>query len=194
MGITNLIVKLFGVDAAAPLDAMKLDGTTEAALARSLSALPPDKRGWITFARREPYSRRSAWSTPLASWTKAAEKKSRRSRRTKIPPSALCRLKRGSISYRSDRCDKHCSEEFPHPLTCLVLRANVRFAPKSRHRLTVLGCPLCARSRHSPDSQLCALLRRLMPLQERACAVDGASLQLRRLLPGKHCDLCIGRQ
>ena len=50
MGITNLIVKLFGVDAAAPLDAMKLDGTTEAALACSLSALPPNERGWITFA------------------------------------------------------------------------------------------------------------------------------------------------
>ena len=31
-----------------PADAMKLDGTTEAALARSLSALPPDERGWIT--------------------------------------------------------------------------------------------------------------------------------------------------
>jgi len=29
---------------------MKLDGTTAAALARSLSALPPDERGWITFA------------------------------------------------------------------------------------------------------------------------------------------------
>ena len=28
---------------------MKLDGTTEAALVRSLSALPPDERGWITF-------------------------------------------------------------------------------------------------------------------------------------------------
>lgn len=27
-----------------------LDGTTEAALARSLSALPPEERGWITFA------------------------------------------------------------------------------------------------------------------------------------------------
>jgi hypothetical protein len=32
------------------LDAMKLDGTTEATLARSLSALPPNERGWITFA------------------------------------------------------------------------------------------------------------------------------------------------
>jgi hypothetical protein len=29
---------------------MKLDATTEAALVRSLSALPPDERGWITFA------------------------------------------------------------------------------------------------------------------------------------------------
>jgi hypothetical protein len=29
---------------------MKLDGTTEAALARSLSALPLDERAWITFA------------------------------------------------------------------------------------------------------------------------------------------------
>ena len=41
---------LFGADAAAPSGAMKLDGTTEAALARSLSALPPDEPGWITFA------------------------------------------------------------------------------------------------------------------------------------------------
>jgi hypothetical protein len=35
-------------DTAATSDAMKLDGTTEATLARSLSALPPDERGWIT--------------------------------------------------------------------------------------------------------------------------------------------------
>jgi hypothetical protein len=40
---------LFGADAVAPPDAMKLDGTTEAALVRSLSALPPDERRWITF-------------------------------------------------------------------------------------------------------------------------------------------------
>jgi hypothetical protein len=33
-----------------PLDVTKLDGTTEATLARSLSALPPDEQGWITFA------------------------------------------------------------------------------------------------------------------------------------------------
>jgi hypothetical protein len=48
MGITSLIGKLFGADAAPP-DATKLDGTTEAALARSLSALPPDERGWLAF-------------------------------------------------------------------------------------------------------------------------------------------------
>jgi len=51
MGLMSLIGWLFGSDAAAPPpDAIKLDGTTEAALARSLSALPPDERAWITFA------------------------------------------------------------------------------------------------------------------------------------------------
>ena len=46
----GIIRWLFGADATAPPDAMKLDATTEAALVRSLSALPPDERGWITFA------------------------------------------------------------------------------------------------------------------------------------------------
>jgi len=46
----SLIGKLFGADAAGPSDATKLDGTTYAALARSLSALPADERGWLTFA------------------------------------------------------------------------------------------------------------------------------------------------
>jgi hypothetical protein len=41
---------LFGADAVASSDAMKLDGTNEATLARSLSALPAEERGWITFA------------------------------------------------------------------------------------------------------------------------------------------------
>ena len=49
MGIIDLIGKLFGIGVPSPADAMKLDGTTEAALARSLSALPLDERGWITF-------------------------------------------------------------------------------------------------------------------------------------------------
>ena len=50
MALSSLIGKLFGVEAAAPPDAMKLDSTSMAALARSLSGLPPDERGWITFA------------------------------------------------------------------------------------------------------------------------------------------------
>jgi len=50
MGIMNLIRRLFGADAAAPSDAMKLDGTSEVTLARSLSVLSPAERGWITFA------------------------------------------------------------------------------------------------------------------------------------------------
>ena len=51
MGLMSLIGWVFRSDAAAPPpDAMKLDGTTEAALARSLSALPLDERAWITFA------------------------------------------------------------------------------------------------------------------------------------------------
>ena len=50
MKMISLIGWLFGADTAAPLDAMKLDGTTVATLARSLSALPPGERGWITFA------------------------------------------------------------------------------------------------------------------------------------------------
>ena len=41
---------LFGADTPAPLDAVRLDGTTEATLVRSLSALPADERGWVTFA------------------------------------------------------------------------------------------------------------------------------------------------
>jgi hypothetical protein len=40
---------LIGADPPAPLDATKLDGTTSATLARSLSALPPGEQGWITF-------------------------------------------------------------------------------------------------------------------------------------------------
>ena len=50
MGIRSFIGMLFGADAAVLPDATKLDGKTEAALVRSLSALPPEERGWITFA------------------------------------------------------------------------------------------------------------------------------------------------
>jgi hypothetical protein len=46
----SLFGKLFGANTPAPPDAAKLDGTTEATLGRSLSALPQDGRGWVTFA------------------------------------------------------------------------------------------------------------------------------------------------
>jgi hypothetical protein len=46
----SLFGKLFGAGTAAPPDAIKLDATTEAALGRSLSGLPPGERGWLTFA------------------------------------------------------------------------------------------------------------------------------------------------
>jgi hypothetical protein len=48
MGIMSFIQKLF--EFVAPPKAKKLDGTTEATLARSLLALPPEERGWISFA------------------------------------------------------------------------------------------------------------------------------------------------
>jgi hypothetical protein len=57
----SLIGKLFGAGAASPPDVTKLNGTTEAALARSLSALPAGDRGWITFAEvRDLFSNKDA--------------------------------------------------------------------------------------------------------------------------------------
>ena len=60
----SIIRWLFGADAVAPSDATKLDGTSEAALTRSLSALAAGERGRITFAeartsfstKGEPYA------------------------------------------------------------------------------------------------------------------------------------------
>src|SRR6516162_2083751 len=54
-GLSNIgnghgVGMLFEADAAGPPDATKLDRTTAATLARSLLALPPDERAWITFA------------------------------------------------------------------------------------------------------------------------------------------------
>ena len=61
MGIIDLIGKLFGIDVPAPADATKLDGASEAALGRSLSALPAGERGWITFAEaRTSFSTKDA--------------------------------------------------------------------------------------------------------------------------------------
>ena len=59
----GIIRRLFGAGSAAPPDAMKLDATTEAALARALSGLPPGERGWITFAEA-----RSLFSTKDAQY------------------------------------------------------------------------------------------------------------------------------
>ena len=99
MGIMSLIRSLFGVDAAAPPDAMKLHGTTEATLARSLSALLPDERGWITFAEARSLFSTTGANTHSEKWTRTAEKTSRRSGRSSDPPSTSCRPRDGSILY-----------------------------------------------------------------------------------------------
>src|SRR5215467_6494294 len=104
MGIMSLIRWLFGVDAAAPSDAMKLDGTTEATLARSLSALPPDERGWITFAEAASCSRPRAHNTRSEKRTKTAEETLSRSRRS----TGHAGQGAGLFRTRSDRCDDHC--------------------------------------------------------------------------------------
>ena len=49
MGIRSFIRLMFGT-VPAPPDATRLDGTTEDALARSLSKLSPSKQGWISSA------------------------------------------------------------------------------------------------------------------------------------------------
>jgi hypothetical protein len=49
MGIRSFIRLIFGT-VPAPPDATRLDGTTEDALARSLSKLSQGERGWITSA------------------------------------------------------------------------------------------------------------------------------------------------
>ena len=60
-GMSSLFGKLFRTRVAAPSDTTKLDGTSEAALARSLSVLPPDQPGWITFAEaRNVFSTKDA--------------------------------------------------------------------------------------------------------------------------------------
>jgi hypothetical protein len=49
MGIRSFLRSIFGA-VPAPPDATRLDGTSEDALALSLSKLSPGKRGWITSA------------------------------------------------------------------------------------------------------------------------------------------------
>jgi hypothetical protein len=93
----SLIGKLFGTGDNPP-DAAKLDGTTEASFARSLSALPTGERGWITFAEA-----RTLFSTERAEYAfgeldQDGKKISSRSRRSTVPLSISCRSKGGSIS------------------------------------------------------------------------------------------------
>ena len=121
MGITSLIGKLFGADVAPPPDATKLDGTTEAALARSLSALPPEERGWITFAEA-----RILFSTKGDQYAGGGVAQ-HRSIINFIPAEER-------VYFVRDPTAVTRGEEFPYPLTRLVLPANVRFAPKSGHR------------------------------------------------------------
>jgi len=109
----SLIGKLFGTGDNPP-DATKLDGTTEAALARSLSALPPDERGWITFAEA-----RNLFSTKGAEYafgeTDDDGKRNIESRRSTGRSSTSCRSRSGFISY------------------AIRPQLNVRFTPKSGH-------------------------------------------------------------
>ena len=72
--------------------------TTAATLASSLSALPPDERGWITFAEaRILFSNMD--NTRSERRTGTVEETSSRSRRSTGPHSTSCRSRGGSISY-----------------------------------------------------------------------------------------------
>ena len=105
MGIMSLILKLFGADVAAPPDAMKLDGTTEATLAHSVSGLPPNERGWISFAEA-----RILFSTKGSQYAFVeTDQDGRRNiesfaARTR-PSSTLCWWRGGSISHALNLCD-----------------------------------------------------------------------------------------
>jgi hypothetical protein len=100
---------LFGANAAAPPDAMKLDGTTEATLARSLSALSPDQGAWITFAEA-----RILFSTKGAQYAfgeaDQGGKKKHRIVRGAAPVRHQLHAGRraGLFRTRSNRCDEHC--------------------------------------------------------------------------------------
>ena len=108
MGIKSFFEMLFGADAAAPPDATKLDGATEATLARSLSALPPDERGWITFAEA-----RILFSTKGAQYAFGeTDKKRQKQNRDVRGAASLCYQPHagrgpGLFPTRSYRCDEH---------------------------------------------------------------------------------------
>src|SRR5215472_15870657 len=98
MGMMSLIGKLFGTGDNPP-DISKLDGTREAALARSLSALSPDERGWITFAEARILFSTKGDQYAFGETDDRQKKPSSRSRRNTSPLSALCQSRGGSISY-----------------------------------------------------------------------------------------------
>ena len=96
MGIMSFIQKLF--EFVAPPKAKKLDGTTEATLARPLLALPPEERGWITFAEAS-----ILFSTKGAQYAfGVTDQKGRRNIETfgaqNHSSSTSCRSRAGSIS------------------------------------------------------------------------------------------------
>jgi hypothetical protein len=96
---------LFGADVAAPPDAMKLDGTTEATLAHSVSGLPPNERGWISFAEA-----RISFSTKGSQYAFVeTDQDGRRNiesfaARTR-PSSTSCWWRGGPISHALDLCE-----------------------------------------------------------------------------------------
>jgi hypothetical protein len=106
MGIVGFIEALFRL--VAPPKPMKLNGTTKATLAYSLSALPPDERGWITFAEARTCSRPRRYNTRSEKRIRSAEETSSHSLRSTGPSSTSCRSRAGCISYAIRRCDEPC--------------------------------------------------------------------------------------
>jgi hypothetical protein len=98
MGIVSLIRKLFGADATAPPDATKLDGTTEAALARSLSPLPPHEQGWLTFAEARTLFSTKGDQYAFGELDRDGGKNIESFAAQHGPSSTLCRWRSGSIS------------------------------------------------------------------------------------------------
>jgi len=149
----SLIGKLFGTGDNPP-DATKLDGTGKAALARSLSALPPDQPGWITFAEA-----RSLFSTKEAEYAFGETDDD-----GKRNIESFVAQHRVVISFM--------------PLEARVYfvrdpsAANVRFTPNSGHRLSVLECPLSAKSGNWSALTRCKNFK-IMPL-----ARDGRSVAI----------------
>ena len=105
MGIMSLVGWIFGAGAAAPPDAMKLDGTTEATLARSLSTLSPGERAWITFVEARILFSTKGAQYAFGETDQDGRRTSNCSRRSTGPSSTSCRSRGGSISARRSADD-----------------------------------------------------------------------------------------